>query len=73
VNRISWTSQGVIVNKELHALLDQLTLEERTGEILKVRVSKGTPIPSRTPRALYDEVKLVSVIHAARSFPEIKF
>jgi hypothetical protein len=73
VKRIRWTSPGVIVNKELQALLDQLTLEERAGETLKVRVPKGTPIPSSTPRSLYDEVKLVTVFHAARSFPKIKF
>jgi ribosome-binding protein aMBF1 (putative translation factor) len=47
------------VNKELQNLLDQLTPEERAGKTLKVRVPKGTLIPSRTPRALHDEVRAV--------------
>jgi transcriptional regulator with XRE-family HTH domain len=52
------------MNQNLQALLDQLSPEERQGAILKVRVPKDTPIRTRTPQALRDEVRQVIAARA---------
>jgi predicted XRE-type DNA-binding protein len=52
------------VNRDIHALLESLTPEERTGKTLKVRVPQGTPTPSRPARALGDEAQAVVATRA---------
>jgi ribosome-binding protein aMBF1 (putative translation factor) len=52
------------MNQNLQALLDQLSPEERQGAILEVRVPKNTPIRTRTPQAMRDEVRQVIAARA---------
>lgn len=52
------------MRQNLQALLDQLSPEERQGATLKVRVPKDTPIRTRTPQTLQNEVRQVIAARA---------
>ncbi len=45
------------MNQNLPALLERLTPVERQGAILEVQLPKDTPIQTRTPQAMLEELR----------------
>jgi hypothetical protein len=57
------------MNQNLPALLERLTPAEREGAILEVQLLEDTPIHTRTPQVMLDEVRKVLAARAKLDNP----
>lgn len=57
------------MNQNLSALLEHLTPAERQGAILEVQLPEDTPIQTRTPQAMLDDVRKVLAARAKLDNP----
>jgi hypothetical protein len=57
------------INQNLPTLLERLTPAERQGAILEVQLLEDTPIQTRTPQAMLEEVRKVLAVQAKLDNP----